>query len=197
MMDQDGTDVAIFTDAPDLQQQQQQPTMTGRPPKCVYLSCDPASFNAYQCLIRQNLEFFEATPDDLSFKVRGRNKPIVLGQVGIRCTHCKPQWGQLLQPQQHRQPKSPPKGSVYYPQNLLGIYQAAQTLATGHWLTTEGDHCPAIPPFVRQQMQQLKECSTVEKQYSEGKDSWAERAAVFDVVEHPEWGLRFLPMKPF
>ncbi|KAG7343501.1 hypothetical protein IV203_021446 [Nitzschia inconspicua] len=170
------------------------PTLTGRPPKCLYLSCDADNLNQYQCLIRQNMEFFEATQHDLSIKVRGRNKPIVLGQVGLRCMHCC----KVMSPGQHASPSSSthaPKGSVYYPQILLGIYQSAQTLANGHWIDPE-DHqkCTAIQPFVRQQMQQLKECTTVERQYSQGKEYWATQAAVLGVIEHPQWGLRFKPL---
>ena len=55
------------------------PTMTGRPPKLLYLSCNPDSLNDYQCLVRKNMEFFEATPADLEKHVKGRNKPITLG----------------------------------------------------------------------------------------------------------------------
>jgi hypothetical protein len=171
------------------------PFLTGRPPKLLYLSCNPDHLNDYQCLIRQNMEFFEATADDLSAKVRGRNKPIVLGQVGLRCIHCKPQpslfgTASAAQSQQQQQPQ---KGSVYYPQGLAGIYQAAQTLATTHWLA-EQEYCTAIHPFTRQQMQQFKQCSTVEKQHSQGKEYWAKSAVVLGVVEHPEWGLRFQPL---
>lgn len=34
-------------------------------------------------------EAFGATEDDVAAPMHGRNKPIVLGQVGIRCKHCK------------------------------------------------------------------------------------------------------------
>ncbi|KAG7372676.1 hypothetical protein IV203_018819 [Nitzschia inconspicua] len=177
------------------------PTLTGRPPKCLYLSCDADHLNKYQCLIRQNMEFFEATQHDLSIKVRGRNKQIVLGQVGLRCMHC---CCKVMSPGQQQVSSSSssstthaPKGSVYYPQNLLGIYQSAQTLANGHWIASEENSnqtCTAIQPFVRQQMRQLKECTTVERQYSQGKEFWATQAAVLGVIEHPQWGLRFKPL---
>lgn len=34
-------------------------------------------------------EAFAATEDDIAAPMHGRNKPIALGQVGIRCLHCK------------------------------------------------------------------------------------------------------------
>ncbi len=34
-------------------------------------------------------EAFGATEDDIAAPMHGRNKPIALGQVGIRCMHCK------------------------------------------------------------------------------------------------------------
>ena len=34
-------------------------------------------------------EAFGATEEDIAAPMHGRNKPIALGQVGIRCMHCK------------------------------------------------------------------------------------------------------------
>jgi hypothetical protein len=172
------------------------PMMTRRPPKILYLSCDADYLNDYQCLIRKNMELFEATPSDVEMKIRGRNKPIVLGQVGLRCIHCKPVSSSFAAMATTTTTSSPPpKGSVYYPQSLLGIYQAAQVLANGHWVAQQ-DVCTQIPPFLKQQMWQLKQCTTVANQPSQGKEYWATNAAVLDVVEHSEWGLRFKPFEP-
>jgi hypothetical protein len=160
----------------------QGPTMTGRPPKILYLSCNPDHLNDYQCLVRKNMEFFEATPFDLEKHVKGRNRPIVLGQVGIRCIHCR----------YCADPSLQTKGSTYYPTTLLGIYQAAQTLANTHWLGEGDDNvCALLPPFTRQQLLQFKTCAATERQHSAGKEYWANTAAALGVMEHPEWGLRF------
>ena len=40
-----------------------------------------------KCLLRQQIEVFEAGKDDVEGNAQGRNKPTVMGQVGIRCRH--------------------------------------------------------------------------------------------------------------
>ncbi|KAL3940331.1 MAG: hypothetical protein SGARI_001014, partial [Bacillariaceae sp.] len=144
--------------------------------------------NDYQVLARKNMEFFEATPVDLEKHVKGRNKPIVLGQVGIRCIHCKDCADAALQT----------RGSTYYPTTLLGIYQAAQTLANTHWLgeTQDAETCKLLPAWTKQQLWQFKTCASTERQQSAGKEYWAKTAEALDVVEHPEWGLRFREWDP-
>lgn len=43
-----------------------------------------------QVFLRANFaEAFAASEEDIAAPMHGRNKPIVLGQVGIRCAHCK------------------------------------------------------------------------------------------------------------
>jgi hypothetical protein len=62
--------------------------LTGRNPVLLYMSCDDDSLSAYQCMVRRQIEIFEARTEDVESNAQGRNKPIVLGQVGIRCRHC-------------------------------------------------------------------------------------------------------------
>ena len=62
---------------------------TGRPPIPLYLSCNPDKLSEYQCLIRKEMEFFEALQLEVDSNAKGRNRPVVLGQVGIRCRHCR------------------------------------------------------------------------------------------------------------
>ena len=57
--------------------------MTGRPPQILYLSCDGEVLSGYQQLLRKQIEFFEASPDDVNAAAQGRNKPIV--RTGRRC----------------------------------------------------------------------------------------------------------------
>jgi hypothetical protein len=42
---------------------------------------DDVHVSKYQCLVRKQIQFFEATDDDVRSTAQGRNKPIVLGQV--------------------------------------------------------------------------------------------------------------------
>jgi hypothetical protein len=148
-----------------------------RIPIQLYLSCDPKKFSPYQCLVRKQVEFFEAGEGDVTKSTQGRNKAIVLGQVGIRCRHCASQ-------QRHVRAR----GSCYFPGTLAGIYQAAQNLASQHLLAS----CSHVPDDVRQELVRLKECGKVDDAKSSGgKQQWADRADVLGVVED-EHGLRFV-----
>ena len=147
--------------------------MTGRPGIPLYLSCNPDYLSEYQCLIRKNIELFEASEQDVNSRIKGRNKPIVLGQVGIRCVHCA-----RVYPVESRE-----RGSTYYPHTLVGIYQAAQILSQQHLLDT----CTRVPPKTRNELCALKN----QKSYATaGKEYWGETAKVLGVFED-QYGLRF------
>lgn len=180
-----GTDLASTTEP---QQHQQQllpeqdpsvvhtavPVVTGRPSIPLYLSCNPDHLSEYQCAIRKNVELFEANEADLTSRIKGRNKPIVLGQVGIRCMHCK-----NVFPVESRE-----RGSMYYPHALVGIYQAAQILSQQHLLGT----CPYVPAHIREEMQSLKNKKSFA---TAGKEYWAKTAKALGVYED-QYGLRFV-----
>jgi hypothetical protein len=73
------------------------------------LNCDGDELSEYQILVRQQLEIFEASQEDVSSNTQGRKKQLVLGQAGIRCKHCSPF------PLRQRG-----KGAIYYPTRLQG-----------------------------------------------------------------------------
>jgi hypothetical protein len=59
---------------------------------CLPLGVDDDKYwlSELQVYLRSNFaEAFGATEDDIAAPMHGRNKPIALGQVGIRCVHCK------------------------------------------------------------------------------------------------------------
>ena len=59
---------------------------------CVPLGLDDDKYwlSELQVFLRANFaEAFGATEEDIAAPMHGRNKPIALGQVGIRCMHCK------------------------------------------------------------------------------------------------------------
>lgn len=146
--------------------------LTGRPSTPLYLSCDPSTFSEYQVLVRKNVELFESKEEDVATNAQGRNKPIVLGQVGIRCIHCA-----MIPPSQRV------RGAMYYPSKYDGLYQAAQNLANGHLL----DGCPLIPTPIRESLLQSKDKKS---SAGGGKAAWAERVHALGVYED-ECGLRF------
>jgi hypothetical protein len=73
----------------------------------LFVDNDERNLSHYQCLARKQIEVFEATPDDAQSNRQGRNKQIIVGQVGVRCRHCY-----KLPPKQRK------TGSVYYPNKV-------------------------------------------------------------------------------
>ena len=146
--------------------------LAGRRPVTLYMPCDDESLSPYQCLVRQQIELFEANQQDVDSNAKGRNKPIVLGQVGVRCRHCA-----------YLPPKARARGAMYYPGQLDGLYQAAQSLSTAHLCK----HCQHIPPIIRQQLIKLKERKS---SAGGGKLYWGEGVRILGVYE-TEDGLRF------
>jgi hypothetical protein len=153
--------------------------LTGRLPLCMYLTCDDDHFTKFQCLLRKQIEFFETTscPSILNPKKQGRNRAIVLGQVGLRCMHCRLS---VMQEQAS-------KGAVYYPSTLDGIYQAAQNMATHHYLA---DQCPNLPVSTKHDLMEYSKSH--EKKSTGGKQMWAKKAWALGVREDTIDGtLRF------
>lgn len=139
-----------------------------RPPKVLYMDCDGDSLSEYQCLIRQQMELFEATEEDAAASVQGRNKQILKGQVGIRCRHCAPRRT---------------KGSMYFPTKLDRIYQAAQNLSAFHLC----GGCAYVPEDVRKRILILRERKSPA---GGGKRYWAEGVRCLGVKEE-KGGLLF------
>ncbi len=144
-----------------------------RGPIVAYLDLDRDALSDYQCLVRQQIEFFQAGTQDLESNAQGRNRAIVPNQVGIRCKHCS-----------YLPPKLRARGAFYYPGKLTGIYQAAQNLATHHLC----EQCPQVPRNVRKQLLRLKDGKS---SAGGGKNYWADGARALGVVESTDDGLRF------
>jgi hypothetical protein len=148
-----------------------EPSLSGRPPNILYLSCDPDNLNPYQVVVRRNIEIFEAQEIDVESGAQGRNRPVVLGQVGIRCRFCS-----------HVPPKERTRGAMYYPSKLLGVYQAAQNLATTHLC----ESCTHVPSELRAELCRLRD----QKSSAGGKVHWAKTMEALSVHED-EHGLRY------
>jgi hypothetical protein len=140
--------------------------------RILYLDQDIENLSPYQCMVRKQINIFTATEDDLQDKSQGRNRPIILNQVGIRCLHC----GTL--PTKQRA-----KGAVFFPSQLDGLYQTAQNMANKHLL----HDCCEIPTNVRQDLfgVRLKEkgLKTRKSAYGGGRHYWADGLRVLGVVQ--------------
>ena len=125
-----------------------------------------------QVYLRSNFaEAFGATEDDIAAPMHGRNKPIVLGQVGIRCMHCK-----------HDNPAERGQQATSYPSQISGIYNSVQQMLRLHL-----DCCLSMPPSIRGRIEQLRlSCSSRggRKQY------WVDSAKRLGLVDTPH-GIHF------
>jgi hypothetical protein len=139
----------------------------------LYVEKDEGNLSHYQCLARKQMEVFEATSDDAGNNAQGRNRPILIGQIGIRCLHCS-----KLPPNERK------TGSVYYPNRLEGIYQTAQKMTVGHL----SKRCSMIPEEVRDRLLYLKDQKSSD---GGGKRYWANSVRSLGVVETPRDGLSF------
>lgn len=133
-------------------------------PVVLYQESDEHKLTAYQCLLRKQLELFEADEDDVRCSTRqGRTAPIKLGQVGLRCRHCA---GVQL--------AARTKGAAYYSQTVEGIYQIAQNMSKVHLC----ERCYRIPRDVRRQLIVLRsDC----RRAIGGKEYWSENIRALGV----------------
>jgi hypothetical protein len=129
------------------------------------LSSDRSNLSEYQCLIREQIDLFAASQVEIDGSAQGRNRPIVVDQVGIQCRHC------ASLPSSRRS-----RGAVYFPAKLNGLYQAAQVclfprlrhlspwlsfltllhtqnMTLNHFTTA----CQNMPQDVREEMLRLKQ----------------------------------------
>jgi hypothetical protein len=138
---------------------------SGRAPIPMYLDYDDEVLTRYQCLLRKQIELFEAGPDDVRGSAQGRNTPINLGQVGIRCRHC----ASLTKNARAR-------GAVYYSKTIDGIYQVAQNMSKLHLQK----HCNLVDAYTRAELAKLHQ---VRNRASGGKEYWSECLRVMGVCE--------------
>jgi len=146
-----------------------------------YFTCDgiPLGLNddkywlsELQVFLRSNFaEAFGATEEDIAAPMHGRNKPIALGQVGIRCIHCK-----------NDDPSERGQQATSYPSLISGIYNSVQQMLRLHM-----ECCQSMPLEVRMRIDQLKLSSS-----SRGgrKQYWVDSAKRLGMVDTPH-GIHF------
>ncbi|GAX26835.1 hypothetical protein FisN_9Lh106 [Fistulifera solaris] len=140
----------------------------------MYMSCDDQMLSAYQCLIRKQIELFAAGEEDTCTIGQGRNRRVQLGQVGVRCKHCR-----------HVPQLAKTKGAVYFPFKKDNVYQACQNMAVVHLC----DNCPNIPTSIRAELQRL--AKEPKSTTGGGKRYWSEGVRVSGIVEDAEGRLQF------
>ena len=112
-------------------------------PILLSLEEDKEWLTPLHCFVRKNcIEAFTATQADVDLPCKGKRKAINLGQVGIRCPHC------------HQADSGPARlrgGSVYYPNSLSSLYNAAMNLLQRHLQS-----CPNLSSDLRREYEGLK-----------------------------------------
>ena len=104
---------------------------------------DEQVLNPIHCFVRKNVEVFIADENDVAAPAPGRKKPITLGQVGIRCIHCK-----------NLAPKYRVKRAICYPPTVASLYHAVSNMKFDHFPA-----CNGLSPAGRQQFTELKNAS--------------------------------------
>lgn len=120
------------------------------------------------------VEAFSCTKDDISTPRYGKahNSKIVVGQVGIRCVHCK-----------HLAANVRPERAVCFPSSLKNIYHSIETWQRRHSIV-----CTEIPKWVKRDLTDLvknsKSTAGGRRQY------WEDAAGKLGMVDTPQ-GVRF------
>jgi hypothetical protein len=105
---------------------------------------DEHFLNPVHCFVRKNVEVFIANAKDVAAPAPGRKKPIILGQVGIRCIHCK-----------NLPPKYRVKRAICYPPTIASLYHAVSNMKFDHY-----GACKGLTPQERQSFSDLKAASS-------------------------------------
>ena len=108
---------------------------------------DENNLNPIHCFVRKNVEVFIANECDVVAPAPGRKKRITLGQVGIRCIHCK-----------SIAPRYRVKRSICYPPSIANLYHAVSNMKFDHYSA-----CKGLSPTARQQFTDLKAASSGRK----------------------------------
>ena len=105
------------------------------------------------CFVRKHVEAFAADEQDLAAPAPGRKKPIVLGQVGLRCVHCA------------RLPiKQRVKRAICFPPSVSGVYHAVSNMKFDHFKL-----CKGMPQEAREEFQQISSSPSSSSSSTGGK----------------------------
>eukprot|EP00521_Asterionellopsis_glacialis_P008653 CAMPEP_0195285526 /NCGR_PEP_ID=MMETSP0707-20130614/3325_1 /TAXON_ID=33640 /ORGANISM="Asterionellopsis glacialis, Strain CCMP134" /LENGTH=817 /DNA_ID=CAMNT_0040345029 /DNA_START=337 /DNA_END=2790 /DNA_ORIENTATION=+ len=127
------------------------------------------------CFMRKyGVEAFSAEPDDVARPRYGKAHAarVVVGQVGIRCLHCK-----------HRPVSERPERAVCYPSSLRNIYHSIET-----WQRKHSPACTDMPRAMKERLDGLINGSR--KSAGGRRQYWEESAKKLGMVDTPA-GVRF------
>jgi hypothetical protein len=108
---------------------------------------DDTVLSPLHVFIRQHIEVFTATREDIAQPAPGRKNPIQLHQVGIRCIHCR-----------DLPPRDRVKRAVCYPSCVGRVYHSVSDMKFDHF-----HNCKGVPHDVQAKLQDLKQESRKKK----------------------------------
>jgi hypothetical protein len=165
MMGHEGRDSAAVAYPPDPNQ------------KTMFLGLphDSDSLSDRQCFVRTDfVEAFAATERDVAARHSKGAQKLSIGQVGIRCIHCK-----------HLRPKDRAERAVCYPSSISRIYQTVADMQRFHF-----EQCTEIPENTRKIYKSLK--TTRPRGVGSPQVYWIQSAKRLNLVDSDE-GIRFGP----
>ena len=126
----------------------QPPSMMGGSAPPIRLLAQPEdriSLSETLCTIRENIEVFTATKADVEAPAPGRKHQVTVGQVGLRCVHCR-----------HTTKSSDRvKRAVCYPSSIKRIYRTVIDMKLDHF-----QHCRFVPQALKDRLEELKAINT-------------------------------------
>eukprot|EP00985_Skeletonema_marinoi_P032360 scaffold39117_cov148-Skeletonema_marinoi.AAC.6 len=137
-----------------------------------------------QCLLREDfVEVFGTTEMEIDLPHQGRNKPIALGQVGLRCKYCNDLPACVRA-----------NHAIIYPTYMSGIYNAVQQMYRMHFT-----RCESVPAEVKSKVETLE---TFHMSNRGGrKQYWTDSAKRMGMCD-TQFGIHFerdpsLPLPPY
>lgn len=124
---------------------QETPALTGGSVFLLALPQDKISLSETLCVVRDNIEVFTATQSDVDAPAPGRKHAVVVGQVGLRCIHCR----------YTAKASDRVKRAVCYPSSIKRIYRTVIDMKLDHFI-----HCKFVPASLKERLTELKAVHT-------------------------------------
>jgi hypothetical protein len=106
---------------------------------------DRVSLSETLCVVRENIEVFTATQSDVDAPAPGRKHAVVVGQVGLRCIHCR----------HTTRCSDRVKRAVCYPSSIKRIYRTVIDMKLDHF-----SQCKFVPLILKNNLDELKAIHT-------------------------------------
>jgi len=119
------------------------PNKPGQP---ISLLADPGDehhLNKLHCFARRNIEWFVATAKDIAVPSPGRKTALRIGQIGLRCIHCRQVYC-----------RDRTKRAICYPTSVSRIYHCVSDMKFDHF-----PNCQYLPENERKTFNDLKSSS--------------------------------------